>query len=200
MINIIAMLGVSDKWDKEYQLAIKAAVRLYQKPDRAAHIIQKYVSKESRVDFNLVNIYSRRIFRHQLLMEASDMEQGLFVPGVAVMLATFADRDWAFSDRALNFDYDSAKQKIRNAMAGMNFVGVIEAGYYPGVEWCTDGQRGNLVSFHAHVVLWAGSKSKLKRHQQKISGRFTPVSDDDDVQRNRSASRSCSANRPAVAV
>ena len=62
---------------------------------------------------------------------------------------------------------------------GMNFIGVIEPGYYPKVKWERDGQVGCLVSFHAHIVVWDTSESKLRRHLRKIKVRFLPVAPDD---------------------
>jgi hypothetical protein len=91
------------------------------------------------------------------------------------MWASIADRDWACCDRHIDFDYKAAKQKIRNAFTGMNFIGVIEPGHYPNIECETDGRVGCLISFHAHIVVWDTSESKLRRHQRRIRARFQPV-------------------------
>ena len=112
-------------------------------------------------------------------MEVADVEGGQFATGGAVMLATFADHAWACCDRAFNFDFDKAKQKIRNALSGMDYIAAIEAGVYPHTQWTTDGVTGCLVSFHCHAVVWGTSKSVLRRHQAKIADRFEPVHEDD---------------------
>src|SRR6185369_9113326 len=109
------------------------------------------------------NTYSRQILREELVRQAIDAGQNLFRPGIAVMLASIADFDWACCDRNIQFDICQAKQKIRNAFTGMNFIGVFEPGYYPKVPWLRDDQKGSLVSFHAHLVVWDTSVSKLRR-------------------------------------
>jgi hypothetical protein len=177
-MDLEKFLNPPDKWDAKYCRAVIAAIRTYQ-PDRAEKIIQRYLSPQRGAEFNMVNIYARRIFRRELLAASLDLETNLFRPGIVVMWATIADHDWACCDRDINFDYRAAKQKIRNAFTGMNFIGVIEPGYYPEIEWERDGQVGCLVSFHAHIVVWDTSESKLRRHQQRIRARFLPVAPDD---------------------
>ena len=167
-----------DKWDARYRQAVIAAIRKYQ-PDRAEKIIQRYLSLERRAEFNMVNTYARRIFRRELLASAFDFETYLFRPGIVVMWATIVDRDWACCDRDITFDFHAAKQKLRNAFTGMNFIGVIEPGYYPELEWKSGNQVGCLISFHAHIVVWDTSESKLRRHQRRIRGRFLAVARDD---------------------
>ena len=177
-MDLEKFLNPPDKWDARYRQAVIAAIRKYQ-PDRAEKIIQRYLSLERRGEFNMVNTYARRIFRRELLASAFDFETYLFRPGIVVMWATIVDRDWACCDRDITFDFHAAKQKLRNAFTGMNFIGVIEPGYYTEIEWKSANQVGGLISFHAHVVVWDTSESKLRRHQRKIRVRFLPVAPDD---------------------
>ena len=177
-MDLEKFLNPPDKWDARYRQAVIAAIRKYQ-PDRAEKIIQRYLSPERRAEFNMVNTYARRIFRRELLASAFDFETYLFRSGIVVMWATIADREWACCDRDINFDFHAAKQKLRNAFTGMNFIGVIEPGYYPEDRMEEGGQVGGLMSFHAHIVIWDTSESKLRRHQRRIRVRFLPVARDD---------------------
>ena len=102
--------------------------------EKGSRTIRAYLSQEKLADFNLVNPYARKVFREHLLMEVADVEGGQFAGGGAVMLATFADHAWACCDRALNFDFDKAKQKIRNALSGMDYIAAIEAGVKPAAR------------------------------------------------------------------
>ncbi len=177
-MNLEKFLNPSGNWDSKYRKSLIAAIRQYQ-PERADAIIQRYLSRKRRAEFNMVNTYSRQIFRWELLAMATNLDTNLFQPDLVRMLATFTPRDWAHCDRDITFDYDTAKQKLRNAFTGMNFIGVIEPAYYPKVEWERDGRVGRLISFHAHVLVWDTSESKLRRHQRKIRARFLPVDADD---------------------
>jgi hypothetical protein len=177
-LDLEKFLKPSDRWDAKYRKAVIAAIRQYQ-PDRAEDIIAQYLSRERCAKFNWVNTYSRRIFRKELLQVAQDRAQKLFRPGIVVMLASITDFDWACCDRNIQFEFRSAKQKIRNAFTGMNFIGAIEPAYYPRVPWMRDDQIGCLISLHAHLVVWETSASKLRRHQREIRKRFTPVDPND---------------------
>ena len=179
MKNMNQFLRFSDKKHAEYITALEAAIYRFEGQEIGAKTISRYLSQEKLAEFNLVNPYARKLFRKALLEEVDDVEGGQFATGGAIMLATFADRAWACCDRALNFDFDKAKQKIRNALSGMDYIAAIEAGVYPHTQWTTDGITGCLVSFHCHAVVWSTSKSKLRRHKARIAARFKPVHEDD---------------------
>ena len=92
------------------------------------------------------------------------------------MMATFVDQSWAFPDHEIGFDFNVAKQKVRNAFEGFDYIGAFEPAVYPNEELTTESGTGSLVSFHAHVIVWCTSESKLRRHKLKIAKRFTPLS------------------------
>ena len=152
-----------------------AAIRKFEGNKQARSTIRQYLSMETADHFNLVNPFSRRLFRKRLLEEVADLEGTLTGNTGVVMMATFADRTWACGDKAYDFEFDKAKQKVRNAMAGMNLIAAIEPGIYSNIVWGTDDSEGCLVSFHCHAVVWSTSESKLRRHKQEIAGRFEPV-------------------------
>ena len=120
------LLRFSDRKDAEYLAELGAAIYQFQGQEIGAKTISRYLSQEKLAEFNLVNPYARKVFREHLLMEVADVEGGQFPTGGAIMLATFADYAWACCDRALNFDFDRAKQKIRNALSGMDYIAAIE--------------------------------------------------------------------------
>jgi hypothetical protein len=97
------------------------------------------------------------------------------------MMATFVDQDWAFSIQNIGFDFKVAKQKVRNAFEGFDFIGAFEPAVYPKEKRRTKSGTGSLVSFHAHVMVWSTSESKLRRHKVKIAKRFTPLAGDEKL-------------------
>ncbi len=177
-LDLDIFLKPSNKWDGEYLKAVTSALRQYQ-PENAEKIIQRYLSEQCQAELNLTNTYARRIFRAALLTVARDVERHLFGKDVTVMWASIASRDWACCDRNIDFSYERAKRKLRNAFAGKNFIGVIEPGYYPDERWKSGDKVGSLISFHAHIVVWDTSRSKLQRHQRDIGLRFWPVQEGD---------------------
>ena len=95
------------------------------------------------------------------------------------MMATFVDQGWAFPDRKIGFNFKAAKQKIRNAFEGFDYIGTFEPAVYPDEELKTESGTGSLVSFHAHVIVWSTSETKLRAHNLKIAERFTPLVGDE---------------------
>lgn len=180
MLDLGRLLRSADLWDKRYLDAVGAAIEKYQHPNNATKNICKYLSKETCSAFKLVNPYSRKIMRKQLLAAALDVEEPVFSQiGRIVMLETFVDKEWAFCDRAIDFDFKAAKQKIRNALVGMDYLGVFEPAVYPEERWTANGKMGCLVSFHSHVFVWGSSQSKLRRHRDTIKHRFTAIDADE---------------------
>jgi hypothetical protein len=100
---------------------------------------------------------------------------GLKEGRVVCALVTFTDESWACPDTKIEFDLNRAKQKVRNALSDLSFVAAFEAAYYVNEEWEKDGNRGKLVSFHCHTVVWATSRAQLSRCRKRIKPRFRPI-------------------------
>jgi hypothetical protein len=180
MEQLTQFLKSAEKWDRKYLSAAKEAITALSPTEEIAERrIGKYLSEDRRGEFNLANSYSRALFRRHLLVAASELEDELYKPGRVVMMATFVDQDWAFPDHEIGFDFRAAKQKVRNAFEGFDFIGAFEPAVYPGEELTTESGTGSLVSFHAHVVVWSTSESELRRHKVKIAKRFTPLAGDE---------------------
>jgi hypothetical protein len=182
MEQLKQFLKPAEKWDRKYlRAATEAITALSRSEEIAERRIRKYLSEERLEEFNLANSYSRALFRRHLLVAATELEDELYKPGRVVMMATFVDQDWAFSDHEIKFDFKAAKQKIRNAFAGMDYIGAFEPAVYPYEELTTESGTGSLVSFHAHVIVWSSSESKLRRHKLEIAERFTPLAGDEKL-------------------
>ena len=180
MEQLTQLLKIAEKWDRKYlSAAMEAITALSPTEEIAERRIEKYLSEDRLEEFNLANPYSRALFRRHLLLAASELEDELYKPGCVVMMATFVDQDWAFPDHKIKFDFKAAKQKIRNAFEGFDFIGAFEPAVYPDEKLTTKSGTGSLVSFHAHVIVWATSESKLRRHKSEIAKRFTPLAGDE---------------------
>jgi hypothetical protein len=182
MDQLKQFLKSAEIWDRRYRIAATEAIKaLSSSEEIAERRITKYLSEDRLNEFNLANSYSRALFRRHLLLAASDLEDDLFQAGRVVMMATFVDQGWAFPDHEIGFDFKAAKQKIRNAFTGMGYLGAFEPAVYPNEKQQTKRGKGCLVSFHAHVIVWSTSVSKLRRHKLKIAQRFTPLAGDETL-------------------
>jgi hypothetical protein len=170
MEQLTQFLKSAEKWDSKYLSAVKEAITALSPTEEIAERrIRKYLSEDRCDEFNLANSHSRALFRRHLLLAASELEGELYQSGRVVMMATFVDQSWAFPDHEIEFDFEAAKRKVRNAFTGMD----------PDEKVTTESGTGSLVSFHAHVMVWSTSESKLRRHKSKIAKRFTPLAGDE---------------------
>jgi hypothetical protein len=182
MEQLTQFLKTAEKWDRKYlSAATEAITALSPTEEIAERRIRKYLSEDRLEKLNLANSFSRGLFRRHLLASASELEGELYQSGRVVMMATFVDQGWAFPDHEIEFDFKAAKQKIRNAFEGFDYIGAFEPAVYPNEELTTESGTGSLVSFHAHVIVWSTSESKLRRHKLKIAKRFPPLVGDEGL-------------------
>ena len=115
--------------------------------------------------------------RYWYLAEGSKypLMAGLKEGRIVCAFVTFTDKSWACPDTHIEFDLKRAKQKVRNALSGLSFIATFEAAYYVNEEWEKDANRGKLVSFHCHAVVWATSWAQLSRRRTRIKPRFRPI-------------------------
>jgi hypothetical protein len=155
MVNLKAFVRFSNKKDCEYLAALRSAIYAFEGSEKGRQTVQKYLGRGLRGEFNLVNPWARKTFRECVLAEIADLEDPKIFTEGTVMLATFAHRGWVCCDRAYEFDFVKAKQKVRNAFEGMDYIAVFEPAVYPESEWTTNGTTGCLVSFHC--TPWSGA-------------------------------------------
>jgi hypothetical protein len=200
-VDIDKVVAGTRKWDDLYLQSTIHAVELYQDPREVQRVIQKFLSGRNKGAFKLTNPWSKRLWLKELLIAfygrdewrkksgAPDRDDpfypymegpyplmaGLKEGRVVCALVTFTDKSWACPDKAIEFDLARAKQKVRNALTGLSFIAAFEAAYYTNEKWKKNGNKGNLVHFHCHAVVWATHYSQLTRRRKRIKPRFRPI-------------------------
>lgn len=189
ILSVDAVLRRAKRWDDRYLRVTLHAVEVSNEDDdRKAELIDQFLSYTNRHDFKATNPFSKQMFLPALLDALlKDQErlgrrtlgrehaEGYEPDDVVFALVTFSDAGWTCSDRNIDFDLAQAKQKVRNALGGLNFLGRFEAAHYVNEYHVVDGVKGNLILFHCHALVWSSSHSKLKRMRQRVHGRFRPV-------------------------
>jgi hypothetical protein len=178
-------VAAAEKWDSVYLNGTTHSVELYEHPQDVEEIIQEFLSKRNRGAFKLTNPFSKQIWLRELIGAAFDCDarkkglvnlgEGLKNGLLACALVTFTDESWACPDTHIEFDVERAKQKVRNALNGLSFIASFEAAYYINETWEQDGNRGKLVCFHCHAVVWATNRTQLSRRRTEIKPRFRPL-------------------------
>jgi hypothetical protein len=178
-ISVDDLIKAADEWDKRYLEVTIRSLELYDR-DQLQTLQEKFLSKRCKDEFNQVNPYSKRLWLSELLKEflaahrilhGRSWQEAFDRGKVGCVFATFTHRGWSCSDRDIQFDLKAAKQKIRNALVGCNFVACFEAAVYKNEQY----DDGKLISFHCHALAWSNSEAYLRRLQRRIKPRFKPI-------------------------
>lgn len=86
---------------------------------------------------------------------------------------TILEKDWNTSERNFTFDREGASRKVRNALAGLNYVAAFEFGTFTNLYMNDDDGRSRTVSPHVHGIVWDQNKRKIEDHMRKCRTRFS---------------------------
>lgn len=182
--SLLELFNAATRWDRKYLESTIHAAYLFHGDGPVRQLIQRYLSKRNMFEFNAVNPHSKRVWVAKLM--DSMLNSGLrdlrplegLVDGqedIRCALITFTHLDWACVDTNIEFDLARAKQKVRNALPALNYVGCFEAGCYVNERFERQGHKGRLISFHCHLIVWAESQYKLDKIRQRNRHRFAPL-------------------------
>lgn len=171
------VLKYAGEWDEEYLNLTVHAIQTYETPKAAWRLIDEFLSKGTRGDFNFANPYSKKLLLAQLLPGLLNLLVDDADPDgikVSCALVTFLKTGWNWPEGHIQFDIAKAKAQVRTSLAGWNYIGKFEAVTYQN-ELCTrNGKSGPLVSFHFHCIVWVdGAYSRLERLRKSLEYRFT---------------------------
>jgi hypothetical protein len=88
---------------------------------------------------------------------------------------TIADREHILHDAAGHALLKAIKRKLSGVLAGLSYVGMIEPGYYNAIYDDAGEVIRDVVSWHAHVVVWGKSRQQLRRLFETRSPKLAPV-------------------------
>jgi hypothetical protein len=185
-IDLNDLIKKAEEYDDYYLGVVTHSVELYS--DRSDEIIEEFLSKKNRAAFHLTNPHSKRIWLVELLngflaehrQRAGSKSRVPEQDQVAFALVTLTHKGWVCSENNIKFNLGKAKQKVRNALAGTNYIGNFDVALYTNEDWTTEGITGKCVSFHCHAVVWGRNRTQLDRLRKYIRPRFEPILGNDN--------------------
>jgi hypothetical protein len=172
-LSIPELIEKAHEWDHRYlDVTVHSIER--SDPERCRALVREFLSEENRGAFKATNVYSKRIWMAQLLQLFD--RNGPCIPdwdSTVCALVTLTDEQWTTGDENIQFDLTAAKQKVRRALIGTNFIACFEPALYTNEKCGPDG--GKLISFHCHALVWVARKSDLDFLRKCITGRFKPI-------------------------
>ncbi|MFZ0425496.1 MAG: hypothetical protein WAL80_21670 [Xanthobacteraceae bacterium] len=95
-------------------------------------------------------------------------------PQEPVFFVTLADKAHLTTEDQQKIKLRSIKRKLGSGLMGLNYIGMIEPGYYANI-YKSDEKQKNVVSWHAHFIVWGITESQLAQHLDGIKSRFEPI-------------------------
>jgi hypothetical protein len=181
-LSVPDLIKKAEAYDDKYLNVMVHAIELRDR-DRREQLIQEFLSKKNRGAFKATNPHSKKLWLTELLQQFLALQRQqhgrswreALGAGVACALVTLTHEDWACADNNIEFNLGKAKQMVRNALGGTNYIACFEAAIYKNEKWETGGVVGKLISFHCHAVAWSGNRTELDRLRSYIRPRFEPI-------------------------
>jgi hypothetical protein len=92
-----------------------------------------------------------------------------------IFLVTLADKSHLTTAQPQPINLTAIKRKLRFALNGLSYVGMIEPGYYNVIYDEYGTPQNNVVSWHGHFLVWGINKKDLVGHLANVKSRFTPI-------------------------
>jgi hypothetical protein len=115
-------------------------------------------------------IFIQEIYR---FFNLTDDENG---PHEQSFFVTLADKLHVTTCQPQRINLQRIKRKLSANLRGLNYIGMIEPGYYNNIYDQSGGQQKDVVSWHGHFLVWDVTGKELAKHLAGIKSRFTPIS------------------------
>ena len=104
--------------------------------------------------------------------DLNDDDEG---PNIPLFLVTIADKTYLTNAETQNIDFESIRRKLSGALQGLDYVGMIEPGFY-NVIYDEDGEiQRDVVSWHGHFLVWNTTRQELQCWRRRIKSRIGRV-------------------------
>lgn len=112
------------------------------------------MNSEARIKWG--SIFIQQIFE---LFQITDDQYG---PHDPVFLVTIADKSHLTTDQPQQINLSRIRRKLGGGLKGLSYIGMIEPGYYSAIYDEFGAQQRDVVSWHAHFLVWGISKKQLE--------------------------------------
>ena len=96
-------------------------------------------------------------------------------PEIPVFFVTLADKSLITTGQAQNIDIELFKRKLGGRLRGLNYIGMIEPGYYYNAFDEESEKTPPFVSWHGHFLVWGISRKPLSRMIKKLNCKLEAV-------------------------
>jgi hypothetical protein len=96
-------------------------------------------------------------------------------PQIPVFFVTLADSSLITTAEPQDIDIELFKRKLGGRLRGLNYIGMIEPGYYYNAFDDAAQKTSSFVSWHGHFLVWGVSRKRLSRFVKKLNCKLKAV-------------------------
>jgi hypothetical protein len=96
-------------------------------------------------------------------------------PEIPVFLVTLADKSLITTAEPQTIDVELFKRKLGGRLRGLNYIGMIEPGYYYNAFDEESEKTPPFVSWHGHFLVWGIRRNRLSRIIKKLNTKLEAV-------------------------
>jgi hypothetical protein len=96
-------------------------------------------------------------------------------PEIPIFLVTLADKSLITTAQPQQIDIELFKRKLGGRMRGLNYIGMIEPGYYYNAFDTMGHPTPPFVSWHGHFLVWGIGRKRLSRMIKKLNCKLEAV-------------------------
>jgi hypothetical protein len=117
----------------------------------------------------------------QELFEFFNIPKNESDPETPVFFVTLADKSMITTAQPQQINIEQFRRKLGARMRGLNYIGMIEPGYYYNTFDATGQKTSPLVSWHGHFVVWGVSRRRLSRIIKRLNSKLEAIMPDFDA-------------------
>jgi hypothetical protein len=134
--------------------------------DRLDAISLPAVNSDARIKW--ARIFAREMFAY-FGMPPNDSH-----PDESVFLVTLADKEFITTAKRQDIEIPLMKRTFGGRLKGLNYIGVIEPGYYNNV-YINGEDRKELVSWHMHALVWGVAQRRVVQIVKRLNDKSEAI-------------------------
>jgi hypothetical protein len=144
--------------------------------------IQALESQNAKYLYAL-NGHSRIIWGYAFIRHFADhfgLTEDNPIPDEKLTWITLTDILCVTTDEPQEIDFEKFKRRYRPALKDLNYIGMIEPGYYVNIIQGSRYAGTKMVSWHLHAIAWGDHYKEVQRRFDELnaSGEYVPIYDD----------------------
>jgi hypothetical protein len=170
------------KQERKSGLNLKYALGIARNRHLISHADIQNLDQQNAKYLYALNGRSRIILGHAFIRHFADhfgLTEDNLVPDEKLTWITLTDISCVTTDKPQEIDFEKFKRRYRPALKGLNYIGMIEPGYYVNISQGSRYAGAKMVCWHLHGIAWEEHYKEIRRRFDELnaSAKYVPIYD-----------------------